>query len=164
MQLLLVRSIAEFHCTSSHQSLDQSRKQIMDYNVGPPRLTRRAALGAFSAAALGLIALVATKTDDSNNAINVPNLRRKLVGESLPFALVERELPLTIPGVSIEDTWSTGDARQLVQDTPPKVARSDVTAQETNERKLEGESLPFTLVERELPLSIPGVSIEDTWQ
>ena len=130
------------------------------------RRTRRAALGAFSAAGLGLIALMATKTEDSNNAIHVSNLRRKRVGgQSLPFALVERELPLTIPGVPAEDTWSTVDARQLVQETSPKVARSDMNAEETDERKLVGgESLPSMFVERELPLTIPGVSIEDTWQ
>ena len=134
----------------------------MDFNVGSPRRTRRAALGAlFSAAGLGLIALMATKTDYSNNAmtVHVSNLRRKLVGESLPFAHVERELPLTIPGVPAEDTWSTVDARQLVQET-----RSDMNVQETNERKLLGESLPSMFVERELPLTIPGVTIEDTWQ
>ena len=83
----------------------------------------------------------------------------------MPFALVERELPLTIPGVPAEDTWSTVDARQLVQETSPKVARSDMNAEETDERKLVGgESLPSMFVERELPLTIPGVSIEDTWQ
>lgn len=98
---------------------------------------------------------------------------RKLGKQKQPFfTLVEPELPLQIPG---EPTQEEQHAQRMLEDekepeattenkdsTPPKIAyRSDVKVQGTNERNLESEALPFTLVEPELPLTIPGMPTEE---
>ena len=93
-----------------------------------------------------------TEEESSTGTVAVPEeeTERKLEQEKEPsFTLVEPELSISVVGeASLEDQHAQRTLKDEKED-------KDSTAPEVPYRELEGEALPFTLVEPELPLIIP---------
>ena len=124
--------------------------------LAPEGQTARSASYSTNAVAPTLI-MSSPGEETSTGAITMPEeeVERKLEQEKEPpFTLVEPELSISVAGeANLEEQHAQRmleDKKENTEATPPEVSyRSDVV------RNLEGEELPFTLVEPELPLTIP---------
>ena len=100
--------------------------------------------------------LIMSTTEEESSTVAPPEeeTERKLEQEKVPsFTLVEPELSISVAG---EATLEDQHAQRALED---KKEDKDSTAPEvpyrSDARELEGEALPFTLVEPELPITIP---------
>lgn len=124
--------------------------------LAPEGQTARSASYSTNAVAPTLI-MSLPEEETPTGAITIPEeeVERKLEQEKdAIFTLVEPELSISVAGeASLEEQHAQRmleDKEENTEATPPEVPyRTDVV------RNLEGEELPFTLVEPELPLTIP---------
>ena len=162
--------------SKNHAFLEMWLPSLTFYNVRKARPTNIAKADEMIARmrveeAIATEALIMSNAEEGTSTITMPEEESERIlvqKKEIPFTLVEPELSISVAGeVSLEaqhaqrmleDKEKNPEAtKENKEPKPPTIAyRSDTNAEGTNERNLEGEALPFTLVEPELPLTIHG--------
>lgn len=109
------------------------------------------ASASYSTNAVAPTLIMSTPEEEGTGTITMPEeeTERKLEQEKEPaFTLVEPELSISVAG---EATLEEQHAERMLEDKKEDTEMS----YRSDARNLEGEELPFTLVEPELPLTIP---------